>query len=63
MFYHDRELQSEVEIETSNPYFAKMLQQAIGGAEEEMRVALNICSRRSLSPVIEAMHNDVNRSC
>ena len=40
MFYHDNELQYEVEVEEPNPYFAKMLQQAIGGVEGEMRVAL-----------------------
>ncbi len=40
MFYHDDELQFEVEVEEPNPYFAKMLQQAIGGVEGEMRVAL-----------------------
>ena len=40
MFYHDNELQYEVEIEEPDPYFAKMLQQAIGGVEGEMRVAL-----------------------
>ncbi|MDZ5810910.1 manganese catalase family protein [Halorubrum sp. AD140] len=40
MFYHDDQLQFEVEVETPDPRFAKMLQQAIGGAEGEMRVAL-----------------------
>ncbi|MFC7203213.1 manganese catalase family protein [Haloferax namakaokahaiae] len=40
MFYHEPELQYEVEVEEPNPYFAKMLQQAIGGVEGEMRVAL-----------------------
>ena len=40
MFYHEPELQYDVEVEEPNPYFAKMLQQAIGGVEGEMRVAL-----------------------
>ncbi|WP_049902847.1 manganese catalase family protein [Halococcus agarilyticus] len=40
MFYHDDELQYEVEVESPDPRFAKLLQQAIGGAEGEMRVAL-----------------------
>jgi Mn-containing catalase len=40
VFYHDNELQYEVEVEEPNPYFAKMLQEAIGGVEGEMRVAL-----------------------
>ncbi|ELZ29775.1 manganese containing catalase [Halogeometricum pallidum JCM 14848] len=40
MFYHENGLQYEVEVEEPNPQFAKMLQQAIGGAEGEMRVAL-----------------------
>lgn len=40
MFYHDGKLQYKVEVTTPNPVFAKMLQQAIGGQEGEMRVAL-----------------------
>ena len=40
MFYHDGKLQYNVEVEKPNPHFAKMLQQAIGGIEGEMRVAL-----------------------
>ncbi|WP_254536976.1 manganese catalase family protein [Halomarina litorea] len=40
MFFHQDDLQFEVEVEEPNPRFAKMLQQAIGGAEGEMRVAL-----------------------
>ena len=40
MFYHDDKLQYEVEVEEPNPVFAKMLQEAIGGVEGEMRVAL-----------------------
>ena len=40
MFYHDNELQYPVEVEEPDPVFAKMLQQAIGGVEGEMRVCL-----------------------
>ena len=40
MFYHDGKLQYKVEVTTPNPVFAKLLQQAIGGIEGEMRVAL-----------------------
>lgn len=40
MFYHDGKLQYEVKVEKPNPQFAKMLQQAIGGIEGEMRVCL-----------------------
>jgi Mn-containing catalase len=40
VFYHDDELQFEVTVEEPDPQFAKLLQQAIGGAEGEMRVAL-----------------------
>ncbi|SFR93263.1 Mn-containing catalase [Halomicrobium zhouii] len=39
MFYHDNELQYEVEVEEPDPTFARALQQAIGGVEGEMRVA------------------------
>ena len=38
MFYHDNELQYPVEVEEPDPAFARMLQQAIGGVEGEIRV-------------------------
>lgn len=39
MYYHDNgELQYPVEVEEPDPTFAKMLQQAIGGVEGEIRV-------------------------
>ncbi|MCL7416432.1 MAG: manganese catalase family protein [Halalkalicoccus sp.] len=38
MFYHDDELQYPVEVEEPDPAFARMLQQAIGGVEGEIRV-------------------------
>ena len=38
MFYHDRKLQFRVRVDKPNPEFAKLLQQAIGGIEGEMRV-------------------------
>ena len=40
MFYHDRKLQYTVRVERPDPVFAKMLQQAIGGIEGEIRVCL-----------------------
>lgn len=40
MFYHDKRLQYPVRVEKPNPQFAKMLQQAIGGVEGEIRVCL-----------------------
>jgi Mn-containing catalase len=40
MFYTDGKLQYPVRVETPNPVFARMLQQAIGGIEGEIRVAL-----------------------
>jgi Mn-containing catalase len=40
MFYHDKKLQYTVKVDKPNPIFAKMLQQAIGGVEGEIRVAL-----------------------
>ena len=40
MFYTDYRLQYPVKVETPNPVFARALQQAIGGIEGEMRVAL-----------------------
>jgi Mn-containing catalase len=36
----DKKLQYEVRVDTPNPQFAKLLQQAIGGVEGEIRVAL-----------------------
>ena len=40
MFYHDGKLQYHVRVDKPNPHFAKMLQQAIGGIEGEIRVCL-----------------------
>jgi Mn-containing catalase len=40
MYYHDKKLQYPVRVEKPNPMFAKMLQQAIGGVEGELRVML-----------------------
>ncbi|HEX8459983.1 MAG TPA: manganese catalase family protein [Segetibacter sp.] len=40
MFYHDRALQYKVRVDKPNPEFAKLLQQAIGGVEGEIRVCL-----------------------
>ncbi len=40
MFYHDKHLQYPVKVETPNPVFARMLQQAIGGVEGEIRVCM-----------------------
>ena len=39
MFYHDTELQFEVEVEESDPQFVKMLREATDGVEDELRVA------------------------
>ncbi|UYQ91134.1 manganese catalase family protein [Chitinophaga horti] len=40
MFYHDGKLQYPVRVDKPNPQFAKLLQQAIGGVEGEIRVCL-----------------------
>jgi Mn-containing catalase len=40
MYYTDKKLQFPVEVETPDPIFARALQQAIGGVEGEIRVAL-----------------------
>ncbi|QNE32998.1 catalase [Sphingomonas sp. NBWT7] len=40
MYYHDKRLQYPVEVEKPNPQFARMLQQAIGGVEGEIRVCM-----------------------
>ncbi len=40
MFYHDKRLQYTVRVDTPNPVFARMLQQAIGGVEGEIRVMM-----------------------
>ncbi|HEX9979011.1 MAG TPA: manganese catalase family protein [Flavobacterium sp.] len=40
MFYHDSKLQYEVKVDKPDPMFAKLLQQAIGGIEGEIRVCL-----------------------
>ncbi|HEV7277658.1 MAG TPA: manganese catalase family protein [Devosiaceae bacterium] len=40
MFYTDNKLQFPVRVEAPNPLFARALQQAIGGVEGEIRVAM-----------------------
>ncbi len=40
MYYHDKRLQYPVTVEKPNPVFARMLQQAIGGIEGEIRVCM-----------------------
>ncbi|GAB1584089.1 MULTISPECIES: manganese catalase family protein [Phyllobacteriaceae] len=40
MFYTDNKLQFPVRVENPNPLFARALQQAIGGVEGEIRVAM-----------------------
>ena len=40
MFYTENKLQFPVRVETPNPQFARALQQAIGGVEGEIRVAM-----------------------
>ncbi|MFC3199704.1 manganese catalase family protein [Parapedobacter deserti] len=40
MFYHEKKLQYQVRVEKPDPQFARLLQQAIGGIEGEMRVSL-----------------------
>ena len=40
MYYHDSRLQYPVTVENPDPAFARMLQQAIGGVEGEIRVCM-----------------------
>ncbi|GGB26467.1 catalase [Sphingomonas metalli] len=40
MYYHDKRLQYPVVVEKPDPAFARMLQQAIGGVEGEIRVCM-----------------------
>ena len=40
MYFHDKRLQRPVTVETPDPAFARLLQQAIGGVEGEIRVCL-----------------------
>ena len=40
MLYHDNKLQYPVRVDKPDPVFARMLQQAIGGVEGEIRVML-----------------------
>ena len=40
MFYHDKRTQYMVRVDSPNPLYAKMLQQALGGIEGEIRVMM-----------------------
>ena len=61
MFYHEDKLQYEVEVEEPNPAFAKMLQQAIGGLEGEMRVAMQYFFQAAAVPDKHAEYREVLR--
>ena len=41
MFYHDKKLQYPVRVDKPNPMFARLLQQALGGVEGELRVVFS----------------------
>jgi len=41
MYYHDKRLQYPVQVTNPDPAFARMLQQAIGGVEGEIRVCMH----------------------
>ncbi len=45
MFYHDKRTQYTVRVEKPNPLYAKMLQQALGGVEGEIRVMMQYLFR------------------
>ena len=40
MFFHDKKLQFPVRVDSPDPVFARMLQQALGGIDGELRVVL-----------------------
>jgi len=61
MFYQDSELQYPVEVEDPNPLFAKMLQQAIGGLEGEMRVAMQYFFQAAAVPDEYAQYREALR--
>ncbi len=61
MFYHEDKLQYKVEVEEPDPAFAKMLQQAIGGIEGEMRVALQYFFQSAAVPDEHAEYREVLR--
>jgi len=61
MFYQDSELQYPVEVEEPNPLFAKMLQQAIGGLEGEMRVAMQYFFQAAAVPDEYAQYREALR--
>ncbi|SEV95004.1 manganese catalase family protein [Halobacterium jilantaiense] len=61
MFYHDNQLQYEVEVEEPDPEFGRMLQQAIGGVEGEMRVAMQYFFQAAAIPDEHAEYREMLR--
>lgn len=59
MFYTDGKLQYEVRVDKPNPLFAKMLQQAIGGQEGEMRVCMQYMFQGWAMPVKMSKYRDL----
>lgn len=56
MFYHEGDqLQYKVEVHDPNPVYAKMLQEAVGGIEGELRVALQYMAQAMGLPKTEEL--------
>lgn len=54
MFYSDGKLQFPVRVETPDPQFARALQQAIGGVEGEIPVAMQYFFQRLVHAAIRS---------
>ena len=59
MFFNDLRLQYPVKVDTPNPLFAKMLQQAIGGIEGELRVMMQYMFQAWNMPPSQMKYRDM----
>ena len=54
MFKHENQLFHPVEIEKPNPQYAALLQEQLGGANGELKAAMQYMSRASVSRTLKS---------
>ena len=59
MFYHDPKLQYEVRVDNPSPLYAKILQQALGGVEGEIRICLQYLFQAWNMPANQAKYREM----
>lgn len=63
MFEHKKKLLREVKVEKPNPQYAALMQEQLGGANGELKAAMQYMSQsfRIKDPVIKDLFMDIDR--